>query len=387
MFLVSPIWLVLLGPWGALVIWLLRGRFETRGVPFLELWGRETPQNRKADRAWRMPPGAIIAMLVAMLLAIVAAGGPVIRKSSLSRAALASDVRIESLTVRSAPTTQAMIRLVNESDLTAGKLIVRAGSSVVSEHVDLPGRDQARNYFVDLPALASAIDAEILAGGVDHHLEAVRGSGWPVVEGRGLLPPALMRMIEVYSRHRVASQGSKHFAVIAASENVVPDEPAAVLMDSRSGVRKLSAIQNLIVHDSPLTRDVDWDRALAGANVESPPSAGWQPIVSSAGSVALAAREEPCRQVWVGFSSDEFGHQADFVIFWSNVFNWLGDGGEDYQAVGPSEPAAGAMAAAAAGESGVGLAGPLFFGALGLMILSALGWKAPKVTHDKSFQS
>jgi hypothetical protein len=311
-------------------------------------------------------------------------GVPVIRKSGLHRATLASDVRIESISVRSGPTTQAMIRSVNQSDLTAGKLNVRAGSSVVSEIVDLPGRDQARNYFVDLPAWASAIDAEISAGSIEHHLQAIGGAGWPIVEGRGLLPPELMRMIEVYSRHRTASRGSKRIAVVAASENVSPDEPVAILMDSRSGILARSA-GPVIVHDSPLTRSVDWDRALAGVKVESPPSAGWRPLVSCAGVAVVAAREKPFRQVWVGFSSDEFGHQADFVIFWSNVFSWLGDGGEDYQAVSSPGPAIRAMAASA--ESGVPLAGPLFLGALAMMILSALAWKAPKVTHVKTVKS
>src|SRR5580658_8920714 len=103
MFLVSPIWLILLGPWGALVIWLMRGRIETRGVPFRELWGRETAQNRKADRAWRMPPGWMIALLAAMLLGIVAAVGPMIRRNALTVSIPSSDVRIETLAVRASP--------------------------------------------------------------------------------------------------------------------------------------------------------------------------------------------------------------------------------------------------------------------------------------------
>jgi hypothetical protein len=49
-------------------------------------------------------------------------------------------VRIETLAVRAAPTTQAMIRVLNESDLTTAKLSVRAGDAVVSENVGLPVR-------------------------------------------------------------------------------------------------------------------------------------------------------------------------------------------------------------------------------------------------------
>ena len=185
MFLASPIWLILLASWGGLAIWLLRGRFETKGVPFLELWGREIAQNRRPDRAWRMPPGWMIALLVAMLLGIMAAAGPGIRKNESPVAVSSSDVRIETLAVRTAPTTQAMIRLVNESDLTAAKLTVRAGNAEVSENVGLPGWDQARNYFVDIPDWNSTVDAEVSAGEIDHHLRASGGGAWPIVEGAG----------------------------------------------------------------------------------------------------------------------------------------------------------------------------------------------------------
>jgi hypothetical protein len=385
MFLVSPIWLILLGPWGALVIWLMRGRIETRGVPFLELWGTETAQNRRADRAWRMPPAWMIALLAAMLLGIVGAAGPMIQKNNLAVPISSSDVRIETLAVRAAPTTQAMIRVLNESDLTTAKLSVRAGDVVVSENVGLPVRDQTRNYFVDLPVWNSTIDAEVSAGEFDYHLQAKGSGAWPIVEGRGALPPEVERMIEVYGRHRASGEGSKHIAVIAGSENDIGDEPAAILMNSQSGVRGLATIQPLIVRDSPLTRFVDWDRALAGARVESPPAGDWQPVVSAAGIVVVALREEPIKQVWVGFNSEEFAHQADFVIFWSNVFDWLGDGGENYQSAAAA-PVNIPLPASAAGKA-FSLAGEMFLGALGMMVLSALAWKAPRVTHDKSCNS
>jgi hypothetical protein len=385
MFLISPIWLILLGPWGALVIWLMRGRIETRGVPFLELWGRETAQNRKADRAWRMPPGWMIALLAAMLLGIVAAVGPMIRRNALTVSIPSSDVRIETLAVRAAPTTQAMIRVLNESDLTTAKLSVRAGDAVVSENVGLPVRGEMQDYFLDLPVWNSTIDAELLAGEFDHHLQASGGAAWPIVEGRGALPPEVERMIEVYGRHRVGGEGSKHIAVIAASENDIGEEPAAILMNSQSGFRGLATIEPLIVRDSSLTRFVDWDRALAGARVESPPEGDWQPLVSAAGIVVVALREEPVKQVWVGFNSDEFAHHADFVIFWSNVFDWLGDGGENYQSA-TAAPVTISLPAPAAGKA-VSLAGEMFLGALGMMVLSALAWKAPKVTRDKSLNS
>jgi hypothetical protein len=390
MFLVSPIWLVLLAPWAGLVIWLLRGRFETRGVPFLELWGREIAQTRRPDRSWKIPPPAVAALLAGMLLAIVAATGPMIEIRRIAGAIppLPPDVRIEFLAVRNVPTTQAMIRLCNQSDLTTAKLTVRAGGAVVSAKVDLPGRGQMRNYFVDWPVSGSTIEAEV-SGGADnkifHQLQATGRTIWPMVAARGALPPEVNRMIEVYSRRRPPGAGSKHIAVATASENFVADEPTAILMSPRSGTGGLSA-KKLIVGDGPLTRSINWAGALAGAQVESPPSGDWQAVVSAAGRIIVASREKPFKQVWVGFRSDNFPHRADFVVFWSNVFMWLGDVEGSYEASAQSEPAA-MPPSAPATRNGLPMAGQVFLSALALMVVSALAWKAPKVGHYKEFKS
>jgi hypothetical protein len=131
---------------------------------------------------------------------------------------------------------------------------------------------------------------------------------------------------------------------------------------------------------------VDWNRALAGAKIESPPPGEWQTIVSAGGMAAVAVREEPVKEVWVGFDSAEFAHQADFVIFWSNVFDWLGDGGDGYQTAAATAPATMLLPAESAVKT-VPLAGLVFLSALGLMFFSVLTWKAPKFTDGKGFQS
>jgi hypothetical protein len=56
--------------------------------------------------------------------------------------------------------------------------------------------------------------------------------------------------------------------------------------------------------------------------------------------VLVAVRDTPVRQVWVGFRSPEFPTLKDFVIFWTNVFDWTGQGGDEFdstpvQMIGP----------------------------------------------------
>jgi hypothetical protein len=391
MFLVSPIWLVLLAPWGGLTLWLLWGQLDRRGVPFLKLWRDDPAHHRKPSRAWNKPPLALIALLAAMFLAIGGAAGPMVRIELNPRAIPPepSDVKIDWLAVRAGPATQAMVRLLNQSDLSTAKLTIRVDGKILStEQVTLPARGEMRNYFLVVPAGVSAVEAEVECDGVtriDHRAQAVRRAAWPIVEAASPLPAELRRMIEVYGRRRPPGDGSKRMAVLSASAVAPEGQPAAIVADD-SAATVLSNLEPLAVVDSPLTKSVDWDKILSRARVSSPPPGDWQPIVAGGNVTVVADRQEPVKQVWVGFQSDEFPHRADFVVFWSNVFDWLGDGGPSYETIASPLPA-GTRPLAEAQTPAKPLAAPLFLAALGLICLSAVAWKSPKRAWGKGFQS
>jgi hypothetical protein len=73
----SPIWLLGLLPWLAVMVYLLRGRGRSAAVPFLQFWQGSNRLARR--RAWRRPPVFVQLMLLSMLLAVLAAAGPVYR--------------------------------------------------------------------------------------------------------------------------------------------------------------------------------------------------------------------------------------------------------------------------------------------------------------------
>lgn len=75
MMLLSPLWLLGLLPWMAVLIWLLRRRRRPTGVPFLDLW-RGPARPPKPTRNLDPPPWPLAMVLLAMLLAIVAAAKP-----------------------------------------------------------------------------------------------------------------------------------------------------------------------------------------------------------------------------------------------------------------------------------------------------------------------
>src|SRR5881227_1080207 len=77
----SPIWLALLLPlWAALAAWLLWvRRAGGTGGPFLDLWRGPVAPARTRGRV-EVPPVALLALIVAVLLAVVAAARPVLPK-------------------------------------------------------------------------------------------------------------------------------------------------------------------------------------------------------------------------------------------------------------------------------------------------------------------
>src|SRR5437879_5828479 len=71
----APFWLIGLLPWTAVTLWLLSGQRPRQVVPFLPLWQGE-PLVTKPRRALQLTPIALAAALLAMLLAVLAAGRP-----------------------------------------------------------------------------------------------------------------------------------------------------------------------------------------------------------------------------------------------------------------------------------------------------------------------
>jgi hypothetical protein len=46
--------------------------------------------------------------------------------------------------------------------------------------------------------------------------------------------------------------------------------------------------------------------------------------------VLVAVRPGPPNQVWVGFNAPDWPNTADYVIFWTNIFDWVGGGSESF---------------------------------------------------------
>lgn len=410
----APIWLLGLVPWAALAAWLLTGRRDEARVPFVHLWPRAAAPVR-TRRSIHAPPIALACLLLAMLLAVVAAAGPMMTRTSDTRAvtlvvdlavtspiaeastltltparlmlvngeanreadpsawldqlnprsslatlsalrsavqdALARDDRpvvvlsnqklgIDSDRLIQATSTteprnvgivrvaarkqQVMLTVRNQSSQTRAELVVASEGGEQRQTIDLPPPNSETNVFVDLPTLGRVVSVELIAKDdidVDNRAWLVRQPAWPAIEVRATVPAELTRVIDVYRQLRTSGEGSTRIAVSTSAV----EGPAVIIASTGASEPVASPVR---AADHPINANVDW-RTLSNASAARAPSDGWTPIVTSGDRPLVAVREGRARQVWVGIDADDWSRDSSFVIFWTNVFDWLGHGGGD----------------------------------------------------------
>lgn len=227
---------------------------------------------------------------------------------------------------------QLMVRLRNQSSLQSAE--IRVGGQV--RQVELPERDAERDYFIDTEPPQRVVEVALLVKDDlpdDNVARLVRVRSWPRIETRAGVGDALSRMIEVYQRNRPADELSPT-VVVAGSIFQLPPQQAGVAVCSPGQAREPATAGIGTDSDHPIPRSVDWSRVATDALAMPSPGEGWIPIVTSGRNVLVAVRTDPARQVWVGFDSPSFAAGKDFVIFWTNVFDWVGQSGATYTSGG-----------------------------------------------------
>lgn len=234
------------------------------------------------------------------------------------------NVGIVLVAARESPRAQVMVRVRNGKAQSQGHLRIETAGRAVERTIDLPrDGDDARDYFVDFDSLGDVVKAEIRSPGRDDFggddtAWLVREGSRPRIEPRGLLPAELRRMIDVYASSRPPT-GDGPRVVVTADAAELPPGSAGVVVATGEDVVSVSAAS---VTPHPVTRDTGWMFREPVRLAAAP--AGWSPVVSVGGRVAVAVRESPARQVWVGIESDEWPRTLEYVVFWGNVFDWLG---------------------------------------------------------------
>jgi hypothetical protein len=227
-----------------------------------------------------------------------------------------TNIGVESLSVRSDPTPQVMVHIVSDLPSINTTLTVTGASPI---QIRSPG-----DYFVDLPSVPDVLSATISPGGdidADDQAWAVRDSAWPKLLPADSLPPELRRVIDAYSKNRPPREDSPAISILPLGET---DNAAALAMSESTPLASATTATIEAAADS-LAQGVDWSTAVRGGQfTQAQPGPGFTRLVWSGDRILVAMRSQPTRQIWVGFRSTNWTGTPQFVVFWTKVFDWLG---------------------------------------------------------------
>lgn len=224
---------------------------------------------------------------------------------------------------------QVMVHLLNHSRRQSIDLEIQsAGQTTVHSIALAPGVDQ-HDAFVNLSELGPTVQATLRIKDsipLDDSAFLVRQGENIEIEPLFQMPLELRRMVEIYQRQQQGVGPRQTILFVRAGAEAADDVPAVILPSNQS-----SGDGPIRAADHPITAQVQWQRWAWKLTVESPP-AGWTPLVTIGQKTALAITEHPVRRVWVGVSSEEFSRSTQFVMFWTDVLDYLSQGRLQYAA-------------------------------------------------------
>jgi hypothetical protein len=224
---------------------------------------------------------------------------------------------------------EAMVRVRNDSDLSEAKLLVDG----VERTINLPARGSEADFFVETAATQQLqVRLEIEDDlPVDNAAWLVKVRSWPTIELRTHATPELQRMVETYRQHRPASQASR---TVVIGQN----EQADVWIEE-DAAQRVEEEPTAAAH--PVVQGVDWAQLKDLRKTSREMPAGYSPVLSAGDNAIIGVKHEPRRGVWIGFSSQSLQRTPAYVIFWTNVLDWVGQGGDEWQAHPPRPLASG----------------------------------------------
>lgn len=249
---------------------------------------------------------------------------------------LADNAGIVAASVGDGSSAQLMVRVVNQSRQTAGRLLINHQPPI---DITLPPPGQMHNYFIDLPEPLPLVmqiklepDDELT---MDNQWWLVQQQRAPRIEIDGQVPVFVTRMVQVYqAQHPAEAQAPQIWVSTANWQSAAPIAPTVILADGSSGHQVEGAVE---VRPHVLSSDIDWEKVLyQPVIVTQLPDDGWSVVLQRSGQALLAVKENP-RRVWIGFDLSAMANQPAFVILWANIFDWLGGEEGDWKSEEPHD--------------------------------------------------
>jgi hypothetical protein len=239
------------------------------------------------------------------------------------------DVGISLFAARELPVPQVMVRVRNQSDLKAASIVVSCDGREERHAVELPSMNGTRDYFFNPPRLGAVVSAELVVKDnlpADDRAWLVREGNRPAIEASTSLSAELRRLIDAYQRSRPATDGSSRLAIVGGAAQLRSSGPAVLV--PLAPTASISGAIQAAAH--PVTAHVAWDQLPMPLGIAGEAPGGWTPLVSVNGRPIVAVRPDGPRQLWVGFTAASWPTTPDYVIFWTNVFDWAGGEGASF---------------------------------------------------------
>ena len=174
------------------------------------------------------------------------------------------DAGISLIAARETPTAQVMVRVLNQSNQTAGTLDVLTAGQRVRRAIQLPPKAAFRDYFFTPPELGETIEASLTPDGglpgeqlpADDRAWLARVARWPAIESRIPLDPAIERMVSVYTRRRPPAEGSPTIQIVANPQDLAGGQRGVVVNSSFADTATNGT--SLEVTDHAITRGINW---------------------------------------------------------------------------------------------------------------------------------
>lgn len=196
---------------------------------------------------------------------------------------LSDNAGIVAASVADGAPAQLMVRVVNQSGQTAGRLLINHQPPV---DITLPPPGQMRNYFVDLPEPLPVVmqiklepDDELT---MDNQWWLVQQQRAPRIEIDGQVPSFVKRMVQVYqAQHPAEAQALQIWVSAANWQSAASIAPMVILAGGSSGHQVEGAVE---VRPHALSSDIDWEKVFhQPVTVTQLPDDGWSVVLQRSG--------------------------------------------------------------------------------------------------------